>query len=131
MRFPEDLLYSREHEWVKFEGDIAIIGITDYAQDSLGDIVFFELPEPGTKVEAMNICGSVESVKSVSDIYCPVDGEVIEVNSEVLDKPELVNEDPYKNWLIKVKLSKPAESYRDILLSVEDYTKLVQSEKEH
>ncbi len=125
MRFPEDLLYSKEHEWVKFEGDTAVVGITDYAQDSLGDIPYFELPAVGPYVEFMKVCGSVESVKSVSDLYSPVDGEVVEVNQEVLDKPELVNEDPYSNWLFKVKLSKPVSFYQENLMSAEDYKKMV------
>ncbi len=121
MRFPEDLLYSEEHEWVKFEGDTAIVGITDYAQDQLGDIVYFELPQPGTKIEYMKVCGSVESVKSVSDIYSPVDGEVIEVNQEVIDSPELVNKDPYANWLFKVKLSGDVEAQKARLMTADKY----------
>ena len=103
---PEELVYSKEHEWIRVEGDLAIIGITDYAQNSLHEITFVELPETGTTVEANTECGLVESMKASSDIFTPVSGEIVEVNSELEDAPELVNEDPYgKGWMIKVKAS--------------------------
>jgi len=103
---PEDLVYSKEHEWVKVEGNIATIGITDYAQNSLHEITFVELPEVGTEVEANSECGLVESMKASSDIFTPISGEIVEVNSDLEDAPELVNEDPYgKGWMFKVKAS--------------------------
>jgi glycine cleavage system H protein len=103
---PEELVYSKEHEWVRVEGDLAVIGITDYAQNSLHEITFVELPEAGTTVEANTECGLVESMKASSDIFTPVSGEIVEVNSELEDAPELVNEDPYgKGWMMKIKSS--------------------------
>ena len=107
---PENLRYSKEDEWVKLDGDVATIGITDYAQDSLSDIVYLELPEVGASFGAGDIFGVVESVKAASDLFAPVSGEVIEVNDALTDTPEVVNEDPYDAaWMIKVKLADPGE----------------------
>jgi glycine cleavage system H protein len=102
MNFPAELKYSKSHEWLKMEGDAAVIGISDYAQDALGDVVFINLPEEGDEVTAGERFGDVESVKAVSDLICPVTGVVCEVNEELLDAPELLNEDPYGAWIIKV-----------------------------
>ncbi|MGO9642711.1 MAG: glycine cleavage system protein GcvH [Candidatus Acidiferrales bacterium] len=108
--YPTDFRYTKEHEWVKASGDSATVGITDYAQKELGDVVFVELPKVGAQVTAGQSLGTVESVKAVSEIYSPVSGEVIEVNPALANAPEKVNEDPHgAAWLIKVKLTKPAE----------------------
>ncbi len=110
MHFPEDLKYTKEHEGIKIENDEGVIGITDYAQDQLGDIVYVELPEAGETFNAMESFGSIDSVKTSSELYIPVSGEVIEVNEDVIDRPELVNEDPYgKGWLIKIRITNPEE----------------------
>jgi glycine cleavage system H protein len=110
MNFPEDLRYSREHEWVRLAGDVARIGITDFAQDSLGDVVFVQFPDVGTDVIAGASVGEVESTKSVSDIYVPVTGQVTAVNDALNDQPELVNSDPYGDgWMFEVTCSDPAE----------------------
>lgn len=101
----EGLLYTDDHEWLAIENDIATIGITDFAQSSLGDIVFVELPEESTELESSNSFGVVESIKSVSDLYTPISGTVTEKNSTIEDTPESINEDPYSSWLIKVKIS--------------------------
>ena len=107
---PENLRYSKEDEWVKLDGDVATIGITDYAQDSLSDIVYLELPDVGASFAAGDIFGVVESVKAASDLFSPVSGEVVEVNDGLVDTPEAVNEDPYEAaWMIKVKLADPSE----------------------
>ena len=103
MNIPADLKYSNDHEWVKMDGDIALIGITDYAQDALGDLVFVNLPEVGDEVTAGESFGDVESVKAVSDVLSPVNGTICEVNEELLDAPELLNSDPYGAWIIKVE----------------------------
>ena len=103
MNFPAELKYSKDHEWVKFEGDTAIIGISDFAQDALGDVVFVNLPGEGDEVNAGEAFGDVESVKAVSDLVSPVSGTVAEVNRELEDSPELVNSDPYGAWIIRVK----------------------------
>lgn len=101
---PENLYYTKEHEWLKVQGDAAIMGITDYAQKSLHEIVFVDLPEVGRKVKQMESIGTVESVKAVSEIYTPISGEIIEVNTELNEKPELVNQDPYgKGWIAKIQ----------------------------
>ena len=101
---PENLYYTKEHEWLKVEGDTVIMGITDYAQKSLHEIVFVDLPEVGRKVKQMESIGTVESVKAVSEIYTPISGEIIEVNTELNEKPELVNQDPYgKGWIAKIQ----------------------------
>jgi glycine cleavage system H protein len=107
---PEDLKFSAEHEWVAVDGDRARVGITDYAQDALGDVVFVQLPEPGTTVSAAQSCGEVESTKSVSDVYSPVSGRVVETNPALTDTPELVNSAPYGDgWMFVVDMSDPAE----------------------
>jgi glycine cleavage system H protein len=107
---PEDRKYSKEHEWVKVEDGRGRVGITDYAQKQLGDVVYVELPEVGKKLSSMEVFGTIESVKAVSELYCPVSGEVVEVNGTVVDKPELVNSDPYgKAWLLVVKISNEAD----------------------
>ncbi len=127
MTSPENLKYSKEHEWVKVEGDVAVVGITDFAQKQLTDIVFVELPEKGKKAEANKQFAVVESVKSVSDVFCPVSGEVMEVNSQLADAPETLNQDPYgKGWIAKVKLSSKAEL--DSLMSAQEYEEFVQKE---
>ena len=122
MNVPADLKYSREHEWVRLdEAGIGTIGITDFAQDQLGDIVFLGLPDVGTTVRQFDRCGEVESVKSVSDLYSPVSGEVVERNDRVIDEPELVNQSPYgEGWLWQVRLENPAEL--ENLLDAEAYS---------
>jgi glycine cleavage system H protein len=122
--YPANLKYSKEHEWVKVDGGTATIGITSHAQNSLGDIVYIELPKVGAKYNAMKEFGVVESVKTVSTLYCPVSGEVVEVNSALSSKPEVVNNDPYgEGWMIKVKMSDPSEL--DKLLSASAYEALL------
>jgi glycine cleavage system H protein len=129
MEFPEDLKYSKEHEWVLVEGNVATVGITDYAQDQLGDIVFVELPAIGDKVSKEDAFGVVESVKAVSDIYAPVSGKVLEVNDDLPDNPEMVNEDPYGDgWMIKIEMNDPVE-LQD-LMSAAEYEAYVAEEKE-
>jgi glycine cleavage system H protein len=122
--YPDDLKYSKEHEWIKVTGDAATIGITHHAQDSLGDIVFVELPEVGAQFKQMEEFGVVESVKTVSTLYCPVSGTVVEANKSLVSNPELINESPYdKGWLIKVKTSSPKEAEK--LLGPEEYQSLI------
>lgn len=124
MSIPQELKYSKEHEWVRVEGNKAFVGITHFAQSELGDIVFVELPEVGDTVEADEPFGSVESVKTVSELYAPVSGKVLEVNESLADSPELVNESPYeKAWMIVVEMSNPAEL--DDLLDAAGYEKLI------
>ena len=122
MAVSDDRKYSKEHEWVLIEeGSRALMGITDYAQDQLGDVVFLDLPQQGTQLQQFKKLGEVESVKAVSDIYAPVSGEVIEVNQGVVDKPELVNQDPNgEGWLLRLNLSDPAEL--ENLLTGQQYT---------
>jgi len=121
---PADLLYSKEHEWVKVDGDVATIGITEYAQNSLGDIVYVELPKVGSSVAQFASVGVVESVKAVSDLFTPIGGEVTEVNGELENDPALVNREPYGGgWMFKVKLSDGAQT--NGLLAAADYEKLV------
>ncbi|GAA4945250.1 glycine cleavage system protein GcvH [Uniformispora flossi] len=121
MSAPQHLLYSKDHEWLTTDGDPAVIGISEFAANALGDVVFVQLPEVGTRVTAGEPCGELESTKSVSDIFAPADGEVVEVNTAVVDEPELVNSDPYGDgWLIKVRLDTPAEK-SDALLSADEY----------
>lgn len=122
--YPENLKYSREHEWVGSDGKMATIGITHHAQDALGDIVYVELPPVGKELAARQEFGVVESVKSVSSLYCPVAGRVVEVNAKLNDSPQLVNDDPYgQGWLIKVTMISPADLNN--LLSAADYQKLL------
>jgi glycine cleavage system H protein len=110
MGYPANYRYTNQHEWVQVKGDLATVGITDYAQHELGDVVFVELPKPGTKVTAGKSFGTVESVKAVSDIYSPVNGEVTEANGDLQNTPEKINSDPHgAAWLIKVRLANPAE----------------------
>ena len=110
MGYPANYRYTNQHEWVQVKGDVATVGITDYAQHELGDVVFVELPKPGTKVTAGKSFGTVESVKAVSDIYAPVTGEVTEANGDLQNTPEKINSDPHGDaWLIKVRLANPAE----------------------
>lgn len=110
MAYPTDRRYTKEHEWIAAAGDTATIGITDYAQHELGDVVFVEVPKPGTKIETGKNFGTVESVKAVSDIYAPASGEVVEANGDLANTPEKINTDPHgTGWLIKVRLSNPAE----------------------
>ena len=124
LEFRDDLKYTKEHEWVKLEGDVATVGITDYAQRQLGDVVFIELPEVGTQVEQMKPFGVIEAVKAVSDIFSPITGEVTEVNSELQTQSNLINSDPYsEGWIVKIKIKDPKEL--DGLLSPADYRKLV------
>lgn len=124
MGLPKDLLYSEEHEWVKEEGDKIRIGITDFAQSELGDIVFVELPEVGEEIEADEPFGSVESVKTVSELYAPISGVIVEVNEELEDSPEYVNESPYEQaWMIVVEPSNKDEM--DNLLSDEEYQEFI------
>ncbi len=126
--YPENFRYTKEHEWVLVEGDAATVGITDHAQEELGDIVYVDLPKPGAAVEQGKALGSVESVKAVSDIYSPVSGEVTEANPALADAPETLNTDPHgAGWLVKIKMSSPAEA--GSLLTAEDYRSYVGAEK--
>lgn len=128
MEFPKDLKYTKEHEWVKVEKNQAIIGITDYAQDSLGEVVYVELPQEGNQVTKSEPFGVVESVKAVSDLYAPLSGSVAEVNDAIIDTPEAINEDPYGDaWLIKVELSNKDEIGE--LMSADEYVKFIEEEK--
>lgn len=129
MHFPEDLKYTKEHDWARIEGNRVVIGITDYAQQELGDIIFVELPEIDSTVEQMEPFGTIESVKAVSDLYSPVSGRVVEVNGGLENEPELVNTDPYgAGWMIIVAMSDPGEL--DSLMPAGEYTALVEAEKE-
>lgn len=128
MKFPEDLRFSKQHEWVSVADDVATIGISDFAQDELGDIVFVEAPEIGGALEKGKPFGVAESVKTVSDLYCPVTGEVVEINNMLDDEPDLVNKSPYQDgWMIKVKLSNPSEL--DNLMSAKEYEDFVLKSK--
>ena len=125
MSVPGDLQYTRTHEWVRHEGDSATVGITDHAQDELGDVVFVELPEEGATFGAGDAFGTIESVKAVSDLYAPVGGEVVEVNSALEDAPEKVNEDPYGDgWIMRLRVSSEGD-----LLSAEEYEKVLEEEE--
>ena len=124
MSIPDDLQYTKSHEWVRIEGDTATIGITHHAQEELGDVVFVELPDVGNTIGAGESFGTVESVKAVSDLYTPVGGEVVEVNSSLEDAPEKINDDPYgEGWIVKLSTSDEAD-----LLSPEEYEKVVEEE---
>ncbi len=128
MEFPEELKYTEEHEWVMVEEDLAIVGITDFAQDSLGDVVFVELPAEGSDVVAGKAFGVVESVKAVSDIYAPVSGVVEEVNDELPDAPEIINTSPYEDgWMIKIRMTDVAEI--EDLMDAEAYEAHIAEEK--
>ena len=125
MNVPEELSYTKTHEWVRREDDIATVGITDNAQDELGDVVFVELPEEGASFDAGDSFGTIESVKAVSDLYAPVGGEVVEVNQTLNDSPERVNEDPYGGgWMIRLRVSDEGD-----LLSAEEYQKILEEEE--
>jgi glycine cleavage system H protein len=127
--YSDDFLYTKDHEWVRVEDGEVTLGITHYAQEELGDIVFVELPEIGTTVDSGDTLGSVESVKAVSDIYAPVGGEVIEVNEILEDKPEMMNEDPHGDgWIAKIRLSDKSDL--DKLISADDYEAYIKEEKE-
>ncbi|MDQ7064007.1 MAG: glycine cleavage system protein GcvH [candidate division KSB1 bacterium] len=124
MDIPLELLYTKEHEWVSVDDNVATIGITDYAQGELGDIVFVELPKVGDQTRQMEPFGTIEAVKAVSELYAPVTGKVVAINEELQESPELINQDPYgKGWMIKVELSNPEEL--DKLLSPKDYEQLI------
>jgi glycine cleavage system H protein len=126
MPYPSEFKYTKEHEWIKADGNTATIGITAYAQESLGDIVFVELPKLGTEITAGKTFGSVESVKAVSDLYAPATGTVIEVNGELATAPEKINKDAHSAWMLKMKLKNPGEL--SSLLSASDYEKFVAEE---
>jgi glycine cleavage system H protein len=129
MAFPSDYKYTKEHEWLKSDGKTATIGITSYAQDSLGDIVFVDLPKVGTELSAGKTFGSVESVKAVSDLYAPASGTVTEVNGELATAPENINKDAHSAWMIKIALKNPGDL--NSLLSAADYEKFVAEEGGH
>ncbi len=124
MKFPAELKYSKEHEWVRVEGDVVFVGITDFAQGELGEIVYVDITTEGDTFAKDEVFGTVEAVKTVSDLFIPIGGEILEVNPELEDAPELVNEDPYgKGWMIKIKPSDVSEV--DALMSADEYKKLI------
>ena len=126
---PDDLHYSKDHEWVRVEGNVAVVGITDYAQDSLGDVVYVEVPKAGDEFAANEPFGSVESVKAVSEVFSPVSGEVVGINEALADAPEKVNTDPYgEGWMIRVQMTKPGEV--DSMLTAAEYEDFTKAEKE-
>jgi glycine cleavage system H protein len=122
MAYPAGLKYTKDHEWVELSGDRAKVGITEYAQQQLGDVVYIELPEVGAKVKQGQSFGTIESVKAVSELYAPLSGEVVEVNKALKDKPEVVNKDPHGSWMIAIKLADPAEA--GTLLNATQYADL-------
>ena len=125
---PEDRKYSKEHEWIKIDGDKGVVGITDYAQKELGDVVYVELADIGTAVKAMEVFGNIASVKAVSELFCPVSGEVVDANQKVIDSPELVNVDPYEEgWLLTVKIEDQVEL--EELLSPAQYQEYLDKEE--
>jgi glycine cleavage system H protein len=124
--YPTDYLYTREHEWVRSENDIAVLGITEFAQQELGEVVFVELPEVGQNFESGNEIGTIESVKAVAEVYTPLTGEIVEINEAVVDDPELLNEDPHgEGWLVKVRFT--ASSELDTLMSAAQYEDYIRS----
>ena len=126
MNIPVDLKYTEDHEWIRVEGDIAIVGVTDFAQGELGDVVFVEIETEGEELDKGETFGTVEAVKTVSDLFMPVGGEVAEFNEALADEPELVNKDPYgKGWMIKIKIADNSEL--DALISAEEYQKLLEA----
>jgi len=129
MSYPTDRKYTREHEWIRVNGPSATVGITDYAQDSLGDIVFVEVPKVGAELAVGKTFGTVESVKAVSDLFAPASGTVTEVNGELVTSPEKVNQDPHGSWMVKLTLKDPGEL--DALLSAADYEQFVAEEAGH
>lgn len=127
MNAPKELKYTKSHEWIRIEGDTAIQGITDYAQNELSDIAFVDLPQVGDTVDMGNTCGNIEAVKAVSELYAAVSGEIIEVNEEIDSNPELINEDPFgKGWFFKIRMSDKSEA--DNLMSADEYIKFAESE---
>lgn len=127
MEIPEELKFTEDHEWVLVENDVVTVGVSDFAQESLGDIVFVELPNVGAKVEAGKAFGVVESVKAVSDVYAPVSGQVVEINEELPDAPEVINTSPYEDgWMIKIKLEDPSEL--DALMDADAYQEFLENE---
>jgi glycine cleavage system H protein len=127
MEFPEELKYTEEHEWVMVEEDLAVVGITDFAQDALGDVVFVELPEVGTTVEAGKAFGVVESVKAVSDVYAPLTGTIEEINDDLIDAPEIINTSPYEDgWMVKIRMAEASDA--DELMDAEAYQALIAEE---
>ncbi len=124
MNFPENLKYTSEHEWIRMDGDVAYVGITDYAQEQLGDIVFVDVPTVGETLEANEVFGTIEVVKTISDLFLPVGGEVVELNEALEENPELVNKDPYgEGWIIKLNVTDPAQI--EGLLDAEGYKKVI------
>lgn len=123
MNFPDNLKYTAEHEWVKIDGDVATVGITDFAQGELGDIVFVEVDTVGEELDQNEVFGTIEAVKTVSDLFSPVAGEIMEFNGDLEDAPENINQDPYeKGWIVKIKMSNPSEA--DALLDAEAYSQI-------
>jgi glycine cleavage system H protein len=123
--YPDDYYYTKDHEWIKVEGEKATVGITDFAQKQLGDVVYVELPDVGTQLEFHQSIGVIESVKAVSDVYSPVSGEVIELNEKLNDSPETINQDPHgKGWIIRIKLKDEGELQK--LMTVSDYEKFIE-----
>lgn len=128
MSTPNDRKYTKDHEWAKVEGDVVSIGITNHAQDALGDIVFIQLPDEGTQVMANEAFGEIESVKAVSDLYSPISGKVVKVHDELIDKPETINSDPYEEgWMIKIEASNPSEL--DEHMDADAYDKFAEEEE--
>jgi len=126
MNIPQELRYTEEHEWVKLDGNVATVGITDFAQSELGDIVYLEIDTLDTEINSNDVFGTVEAVKTVSDLFMPVNGKVIDVNSSLEDNPEVVNDDPYgQGWIIKIEVSNPSDI--DTLMSSEEYKNLIGS----
>ena len=124
MNIPQNLLYTKEHEWIKVDGDTAYVGITDYAQSELGDIVFVELPAENDDFEKNDVFGTIEAVKTLADLFLPVSGQIIEVNNKVEDEPELINSQPYDDgWLVKISITNPDE-LKDIL-KADDYKEMI------
>jgi glycine cleavage system H protein len=127
MAYPKDYRYTKEHEWIQVKGNTALVGITDHAQESLGDIVFVELPKTGAQLDAGKSFGTVESVKAVSELYAPASGKVTEINATLNQEPEAINKDAHNAWMIKLELSDPKEA--DALMSADDYEKYIAEEK--
>jgi len=126
MKIPAELKYTEDHEWVRIEGNMAVVGITDYAQNELGDVVFVEIETEGEELEKGDTFGTVEAVKTVSDLFMPLAGKVAEVNAALADEPELVNKDPYgKGWMVKIEVGSMEEA--DDLLSADDYKKMIEA----
>jgi glycine cleavage system H protein len=123
MSYPADLKYTKEHEWIRVEGDTGVIGITDFAQQQLGDVVYIDLPDVGATLTAGQSFGTIESVKAVSELYAPVSGEVVEVNTALKERPEAINTDPHASWMVVLKLTNPGET--GTLLDVAQYSDLV------